>query len=960
MTVIPKFSRKISASAIAIAIACVLPTAAAQAEDVAATAAAPVAENAWGIAANDLQPDTEVRYGVLANGMKYAIRKNETPKGGGVVRFLINAGSTAEADNERGLAHFLEHMAFNGSKNIPEGELVKKLERLGLAFGADTNASTSLEQTVYMLDLPKTDAETLDAALLIMRETASELTISPAAVDRERGVLLSERQTRNSPGLRQIENLLQTALPKTKLGYRIPAGTEEVLKTAPAERIASFYRRFYRPENATLIMVGDFDVDAIEAKIRKGFADWKGVGPAGVIDVGTVDEQAPLSLHQFNDPSATVMVQFNHMAPYETTPNSYAELKKSLGEAMAMGIMGQRLDKLGRVPDAKVAGGFQQQGDLFRVATQNMIGMIAKGDDWQSAMAVSEQEMRRALQFGFTKSEVEEAIANTEAALATAAAQQGARTSSTLADALIESATKKQLVITPTHTLELFQRAKAEISVDSLNAAFRNIWGKGPTAIHVSAKAPLPDFEAAAVAALTESAKVVVTPPEEAKAIQFAYDDFGKPGKVKRDKQIADLGIRTVRFDNGVMLNIKKTDFEPGKVHFALRVGNGLAGIEQAPAGMSVLINIISAYDGLGKHSFDELQKVVAGKTVSLGLNLSPDGLGKEGATTPQDLELQLKLLAATVSSPGFRPETDAQWQAFAPAIATQLSATPLVVAQTQIPAILANGDSRVGISDPGEISKRTMAEAKTVLGDMLASAPIEIALVGDVDEAAAIAAVAKTFGALPKRSATLAAVKPVTFPTDRSTRILQHPGKDDQGLLAANWPTTDFRDLKSDIGREVLADVFSAELRDLVREKMGATYSPSVISNASSAFKGYGFIGASIVAEPEKMDQVAAAVREIAKALRDAPVSDDVLLRARQPIAERYEKQLRENEGWLGIVGYAQGDATRLDRRRNRAAILKAITPADLQALARQYLTDEALLEVRVVSNAVAAAMPK
>lgn len=958
MARIVQFSMAVGASAMAIAIACVLPLTAAHAQHSTATetrqAATPA--NGWGIVMEDMQADPDIRYGVLANGMKYAIRKNESPKGGGVVRFLIDAGSAAEADNERGVAHFLEHIAFNGSKNIPEGELVKKLERLGLAFGADTNASTGLDQTVYMLDLPKSDEETLNAALMIMRETASELSISPDAVDRERGVLLSEKQTRNSPGLRQIENLLQTALPKTNLGYRIPSGTEEVLKSVSADTIKGFYQRFYRPENATLIMVGDFDVDAVEAKIQKGFTDWKAAGPIGVVNVGTVENQPALALHQFNDPSATTMVQFSQVAPYQPIPNSYAGVLKTLSESIAMQIVGQRLDKVGRLPEAKVAGGFQVQEDLFRTARRNALGMIAKGDDWQNAIAVTEQELRRALEFGFTKSEVDEAIANTEAALTNAVAQQGARTSGVLADALIDSATKKRLVITPAHALKLFQRAKAEINQKSLSAAFRNIWAMGPTAIHVATKAPVSDFSTVAAATLTESAKVAVAPPEEAKPIQFAYDDFGKPGKVTLDKKIADLGIRTIRFDNGVMLNIKKTDFEPGKVMFALRVGNGLAGLDKAPPGLSVLINIMSQYDGLARHSFDDLRKLTAGKSVSVGLNLTPDGIGRDGTTTAQDLEFQMKLLAAAVSSPGFRPETDAQWQAFAATIPTQLEATPATVAQVKIPTILGSGDTRIGIADTAEIPKRSMAEAKGILEPMLASAPIEIALIGDLDEQAAIEAVAKSFGALPKRSAKLNPVKPVNFPADRKPRILTHAGQDDQGLVSANWPTTDNSDLKSDLGRELLSEIFASELRDLVREKMGATYSPSVSSNASSALKGFGYISTSIIAEPEKMDQVSAAVREIAKALRDAPVSDDVLLRARQPLAERYEQSLRQNGSWLGIVGYAQGDPNRLDRRRTRAAVLNALTATDLQALARQYLTDEALLEIRVVSNGVAA----
>jgi zinc protease len=955
-----QIAKKLSVSIAAIAIACSVVPTAAKAQDAAVAVEAKSVETGWGIATNDLTPDPAVLYGMLPNGMKYAIRKNETPKGAGVVRLMINAGSAAEEENERGLAHLLEHMAFNGSKNIPEGELVKKLERLGLAFGADTNASTNFDATTYLLDLPKTDEETINAALFIMRETASELTIAPDAVNRERGVVLSERQTRNSPGIRQLENLLQTALPRTKLGFRLPAGTEEVLKTAPADRIAGFYRRFYRPENATLVMVGDFDVAAMEAKIKKQFSDWQGKGPAGTINIGTVDVQAPLTINQFNDPSSTVLVQFNNMAPYRQSENNFASALRDVLDSLGMAIMGQRLDSLGRVADTKVAGGFQQQADLFGTARQNTIGMLAKGDDWKSAVGASEQALRRALQFGFTQSELADILASTDAALQAAAAQQSAQTSSALAAGLLESSAKKGFLISPADSLALFQKAKPQITVDAVNAAFRTIWGKGPTAIHISAKAPIADFEASAKAALEDSAKIAVTAPEEAKEVRFAYDDFGKSGKISADKRIADLGIRTVRFANGVMLNIKKTDFEPGRILFNMRVGTGLKTLNNPPPGVSVLLNIMSQFDGLKAHNYDELKKITAGKTVSLGLNASPDSFGAAGATTPKDLELQLKLLAATVTSFGYRPETDAQWQAFAPVIATQLDATPGTVAQTQLPNLLASGDGRIGIGNIGEIAKRTMADAKAVISDQLATGAIEIALIGDVDEAAAIAMMAKTFGALPKRSATAAAVAAIRFPDDRTMRTLVHQGKDDQAVLSANWPTTDDSNLKVALGLELLAEVFSADLRDLVREKMGATYSPSVASSASNTFAGYGYMSANIVAEPEKMDAVLGAVKEITKSLRDEPITADALLRARQPMIELYEKQMRENDSWLGIVGVAQSEPRRLDRRRTRAAVLAAITPADLQSLAQQYLTDNALLEVRVVSKAVAAAKSK
>ncbi|MCK5909293.1 MAG: insulinase family protein, partial [Caulobacter sp.] len=248
----------------------------------------------WAQALSDIAPDPAWRFGVLPNGMRYAIRKNATPPAQASLRLWFDAGSLMEADDQQGLAHFLEHMAFNGSKNVPEGEMIKILERHGLAFGADTNASTGFDETVYQLDLPKTDDGTVDTSLMLLREAAGELTIAPEAVDRERGVVLSEERARDTPGYRVAIKTLSAQMEGQLPPKRIPIGKTEVLKAAPAQRIRDFYEAYYRPERAVLVAVGDFDVDAMEAKIKGRFGDWAGKGqPGKTPDVGPVAKRGP-------------------------------------------------------------------------------------------------------------------------------------------------------------------------------------------------------------------------------------------------------------------------------------------------------------------------------------------------------------------------------------------------------------------------------------------------------------------------------------------------------------------------------------------------------------------------------------------------------------------------------------------------------------------------------------------
>ena len=230
----------------------------------------------WSFEASDIPVDPAYHFGTLDNGLRYILRQNGTPEGTALVRLHIGSGSLDETENEQGLAHFLEHMAFNGSTNVAEGEMVKLLEREGLAFGADTNATTSFETTVYKLNLPRNDVDLLDTALMLMRETASELLIDQEAVDRERGVILSERRDRRNYAYKEIEDRFAFVAPGARYLDRFPIGELEVLKSATAEELRSFYNRTYVPSNAVVVVVGDFTIEEMEAAVHRRFDDWAG------------------------------------------------------------------------------------------------------------------------------------------------------------------------------------------------------------------------------------------------------------------------------------------------------------------------------------------------------------------------------------------------------------------------------------------------------------------------------------------------------------------------------------------------------------------------------------------------------------------------------------------------------------------------------------------------------------
>jgi len=584
------------------------------------------------------------------------------------------------------------------------------------------------------------------------------------------------------------------------------------------------------------------------------------------------------------------------------------------------------------------------------------IQLIAKDGAWKDALTTAEQEVRRALQYGFTEAELKTQIADTTGALHAVAAQQDTRTNQSLANAILAVVGRDKFVTTPKFTADEFDAVAKTLTTAQVNAAFRELWTGSPPLVHLSLKQDVPTQQIAA--AFDSSRAIAVAAPKAAATQAFAYDSFGKPGTVASDTRIADLGVRTVRFANNVRLNIKKTDFETGKVRFMVRMGDGVLDLPQDKPGLAPMLTLTSAAGGLKKHSVDELKDLLAGKVVTLGSLVSDDAFVSTGATTAQDLPLQMKVSAAYLLDPGFRPEAAGKWANAVPIIEKQFDAQPEAVAGVRLPILLANGDARFGIPETDVLSKRNFDEAKAALAPVIASAPIEITIVGDVDENAAIAAVASSFGALPARKlvdAVPADVKKASFRSDRSPIVLTHDGPQDKAIVEAVWPTTDDSNFHETVGLQLLKDTLDLMLTESVREKLGDSYGVDMASEMSDTFTGFGYLSAAAVVAPDKTDEVQQSIADAAAELRAKPISADLLARAKNPELDKADRMMRDNGYWLGALQKAQSEPERLDRIRKYKAALQAVTPAEIQKLAQKYLQPGTLQKVRIVSSKLA-----
>ena len=950
--ILKPFVSRVSSAAIAISII----ASSAPALAVAAPVAKP-AVNGWGVPLTDVVPDPSIKYGILPNGMKYAIMHNATPKGTASVRMQIAFGSIGETEKERGLAHFIEHMAFNGSTHVPEGDMVKILERQGLKFGPDTNAVTGFDTTTYMLELPQTDDQHIDTALFLFREAASELKFDPAAVNRERGVILGEERSRDNFQYHQIVDQLGFQIPETPYPTRLPIGVDAVLKSATSDTIRDLYHRYYRPENATLVFVGDADPAAIEAKITKVFSDWKGVGPAGApLPRGKVDLSRAASFDTFVDPAVATTVNYTVERQWKDPADTLAERRHKIVETLATAMFNRRLAKIANAPGSPLLGGGMGLDEQRDAALATSVTLAAKDGAWKDALDTVEQEIRKANQYGFTADELRTVVSSTEGGLRAAAEQAGTRSNESLANALVTVAGRKDFITTPKSKADYFNSIARTITLAQTNAAFRELWTGSAPLIHVSDKQDITSAQLAA--AFDASRKVAVAAPKEGATKTFAYESFGKPGTIASDTQIADLGVRTIRFANNVRLNLKKTDFEAGKVRFVVRLGDGILDLPKDQPGLAQMLSMTSTAGALKKQSLEDLKDIFAGKVITLGSAVKDDAFIAVGTTTPMDLALQMKVSAAYLLDPGFRPEAADKWTNVVPILDKQFNAQPEAVAGVRLPSILASGDQRFGMPTAAVLSKRTFDEAKAALAPVIASAPIEITIVGDIDENSVIAAVASSFGALPTRklSDTIdPALTKVSFRADRSPIVLTHEGPQDKAVVESVWPTTDDSNYREVVSLNLLKDVLNLMLTDSVRETLGDSYGVSVSSLTSDVFKGYGYMSAAAVVAPDKTDEVQKAIADAAEQLRDKPISDDLMARARNPELESIQHQDRDNGFWLGALSKAQSEPGRLDRIRQRKAILQSITAADLQKLAQKYLLPNQVQQVRIVSSKLA-----
>ena len=909
---------------------------------------------------SDLKPDPAAKFGVLPNGLRYVIYPNQEPKGRASLRLLVLAGSLNEEENQRGVAHFLEHMAFNGSKNYAPGTLIEFFQRLGMSFGGDTNASTGFDRTQYLIELPEAKEAILAEGLQVLADDAGGLLLRNEEIDKERGVILSEKRMRDNVGFRTQLAQFEFMFGTTLLPSRMPIGLVEVIERAPRERFVEFWNTWYRPEKMAVVVVGEVDVAMVEKQIATAFGELRARAPAKpepVIGTLAKFEGIRAGYHRELE-AASTRVSLTSISPYVAAPDTAANRIKLLPRRLAVAILNRRFSELSKKENSPFLQANASIGDSFKFLSEASVDLTCKPERWAAALAAGEQELRRAIEHGFQPDELKEVVSSAASALEQAVKSASTRRSSSLANGVLSSLVTNEVFTAPAENLALIKPALQKITTEECAAALREAFSGNGLYAMVSGNVTIPGDAAAAIDAAYEESRVVAVLPkaaEEARA--WSYTDFGSPGKVAKREHVADLDVTLVTFANGVKLNLKPTNFDAGRILVSARLGDGSISEPLGQRGLGQVASSIFNGGGLGRHSTDDLRRILAGRNAGASLStttnafvlaypsISPARGGRGagvGGTTREDLLLTLQLFAAHLSDPGYRPEGFRQSQQSLGMIYGTIERTPSGPLAMDVANLLASGNPRFGLPPKDIIMTRTLEEVRAWLAPQLSHGALEVAIVGDLDIEATIEAVGKTLGALPAREpkSTHAELLKVSFPAQPFNKSYTISSQINKGVVALYWPTNDGMDPRRARCLSLLASVYGDRLRVKIREEMGGTYSARAQSNASDVFPGYGHLSTQIDVDPAAAEKIAEAAISLADDLAKNGVTEEELNRARLPVLTAAKDSTRSNTYWLSsVLAQAQEKPEMLNWARTRISDLEAISVSELNALAKDYL---------------------
>jgi zinc protease len=923
----------------------------------AAPVVAPKADDVpWLYMGSDIPIDKSWTFGVLPNGVRYAVRRGAVPPRQVSIRVAIDAGSLMEEESERGFAHYLEHLSFRGSRHVPDGEAKRVWQRLGATFGSDSNAATTPTQTIYKLDLPNASSAGLDESIKILSGMMAAPSITDGAVNAERRTVLAETREQFGPQIKVSDATRTLFFHGQRLATRSPIGTVEALNGATAASVKAFHTRWYRPERLIVSISGDGDPAEFEVLVKKHFSGWKVPGlPPLDPEFGRPDAKGPVAM-VLTEPGLPTVVSLATLRPWIRKDDTIVYNQGKLRDLVALRLINRRLETRGRAGGSFLQAQVDRE-DVSRTVDGTFVSVIPIGDDWRAALKDVRAVIADALINAPSQADIDREIGEFTAALDVEVESARAEASAKQADDIIEAVNIRETVATPEVARDVFGGLRGKIGPADILASTKKLFeGVGPRALLSTPKAQV-DGERQLAEALVVPVAALASTSGKGPTSFAQLPKLPKAGKVVSRDGLPEVYTEILTLSNGTKVLLHPNRGEAGRIYVTARFGKGMQAmptdrITPAWAASAALIA-----GGIGPFGQEELDRLTSGRRIGIGFETSDDAFLLRSVTRPADLKDQLTYMATWL----FRPRWDAAPVQRARAGALigidTVEAAPQSVLGRDLNELLHGGDKRWASPNRAEIEALTPKAFRAFWEPLLKTGPIELSVFGDFDPAAAITAIEQSFGALPKRPAAKV-VKGSTGsrgPQPAATPIMKtHKGPVDQAAAVLAWEIGGGLDgIYESRKLDVLAAIFNDRLFEQFREGEGGSYSPSVSSSWPTGMASGGNFFVASQLKPEGIARFFALSKEIAADFAAKPVTADELARAVGPMREQIARASSGNSFWMSQLSGATEDPRRIAALTSLNADLARITPADLQAVAVRYLVKAKTFSMVVVPSA-------
>lgn len=921
----------------------------------------------WIYKGSDVPQDPAWTFGTLPNGVRYAVRHNGVPPDQVSIRIRIDAGSLYESDKERGFAHLIEHLTFRESKYLKNGAAIPTWQRLGATFGSDTNAETTPTQTVYKLDLPGATPASLDESFKLLSGMIAAPIFTPSGVATEVPIVLAEMRERGGAAQRVSEATRALYFAGQPLADRSPIGREDTLRAATAESVKAFHDRWYRPENTVIVVAGDADPVQLEALVKKWFSDWKVKGkPAKAPSFGVpvapkgADPKNPVGEAKvLVEPDLPRGVNYAILRPWKQVDDTIAYNRGLMIDQLAQALINRRLESRARAGGSFLTAQVNQE-DVSRSTDATFVSVTPLGDDWQAALKDVRAVIADALASPPSQAEIDREIAEFEVAFQVPVETVDTLAGSKVADDLVRAVDIRETVASPATVLQVFRDMRAEFTPERVLKHTRALFKGTVTRPILLTPSAGEGTEAQLRQALLDGVSPDGSSRVSAEPLGFAgLPVIGTPGKVVEQQPTGLLQIERLTLSNGVKVLLWNNDAEPGRVMVKARFGRGYSAIRPEDAAYVALGNAALVGSGLGTLGQDELDRISTGRKMGFEFSIDDANFEFSADTRPADLEDQLYLFAAKLAMPRWDANPVIRAKAAARLQYESYQSSPQAVLERDLDWLVRGRDPRFKTPSPAEIVATTPEGFRAVWEPLLASGPVEVDLFGDFDKAKAIAALEKTFGALKPRPAAPAPAYAPAFPAPVAQPIvLTHRGDPNTASAIVAWPTGAGRaGVRVSRQLEILSQLFNNRLFDRMREKLGASYAPTVNSNWPLDRATGGYIAANAQLTPEAVPAFFAAADEIAADLVANPPTADELARITEPLKQLISRAATGNGFWLFQLEGAATEPSRMDDVRSILTDYSQTTPQAMQTLARQYLARDRSWRLQVIPQTLAQA---